>query len=343
MCLNPVGLLILAAAIVIWPWLLLKRVPEAWEIWQTETVGRALGVFGRDPFWFYVPQVFMQALPWSVLLWKAGRESFQRAWKTGDARERFLWVWFLTQFVILSISAFKHHHYLMAAMPALSLILGRTLASLWSDLRNGLVEITRRHVLTLASAALMTGVGAAVGISLKWPHLMAVAVVLGMSVLFAGLFCSFWLARRKWTAAAITAGLGFALCYGLITAAIFPNRDRRLPTVEFARNVRQVVPAGQPLCVYGLKEDPIVYYLEDPAFRVESPEDLLRRISEDGPLVILTDQAHVPELRKSPLAAHPLPLPQSSEPLPWVLMKLEPAALAISDKSTQTRLTRMIH
>ncbi len=335
--LNPAGLLILAAAVVIWPWLLLQRVPEAWEIWRTETVGRALGVFGRDPFWFYIPQAFVQALPWSVLLWKAGRDSFQKAWKQGDTRERFLWVWFVTQFVILSISAFKHHHYLMAAMPALSLILGRTLASLWSDLRAGRVEITRRHVLTLASIALMTGVGAAVGISLKWPHLMTAAIVLGVSIGIAGVFCSIWLARQKWTSAAVTAGLGFAVCYGLITAAIFPNRDRRLPTVEFAQNLRQVVPEQQPLCVYGLKEDPIVYYLKQPAFRLESPEELSRRISQAGSLVILTDKAHVPELSKSHFAAQPLPLPQSSEPLPWVLIKLTPAATATSERSTRIR------
>ncbi len=334
---NPAGLLILAAAVVIWPWLLLKRVPEAWEIWQTETVGRALGVFGRDPFWFYVPQVFVQALPWSVLLWKAGRESFQKAWKEGDTRERFLWVWFWTQFVVLSVSAFKHHHYLMAAMPALSLILGRSLAGLWSDLRNGRVEITRRHVFTLAAIALMTGVGAAVGISLKWPHLMTAAIVLGVSILIAGVICSFWLARQNWTAAAVTAGLGFAVCYGLITATIFPNRDRRLPTVEFARNVRQVVPERQPLCVYGLQEDPIVYYLEEPTFRLESPEELSQRISKAGSIVILTDQAHTSELSESQVTAYPLPLPKTSEPVPWVLMKLAPAAVSASKTATETR------
>ena len=62
---------------------------------------------------------------------KPAAKVFKRPGNKATRRERFLWVWFFTQFVILSASAFKHHHYLMAAMPALSVdpgpILGRPL------------------------------------------------------------------------------------------------------------------------------------------------------------------------------------------------------------------------
>jgi len=295
---NPLGLLILVAALVIWPWLLLQRVPEAWEIWQAETVGRALGALGREPIWFYVPQVFLLALPWSVLLGKAGKTSFQKAWQEGDRRERFLWVWFITQFAILSASAFKHHHYLMAAMPAVSLILGREVAAFWTDLRSGKILFKKSHVVALAVGFVVLGVGAAIGVSLRWPHLSDAAVNLGIGIAVSGLITSFCLARRRWSQTLTAAGFGFAICYAIVTAVIFPNRDSRQAAVEFASRLRNVVPAERPVCVYGLKEDPLVYYLEGPVFRVESSEILSKHLERRGALALITDRAHLRELQE---------------------------------------------
>lgn len=299
---NPVGLLILAAGLVVWPWLLLQRVPEAWEIWQTETVGRALGELGREPIWFYIPQVFVQALPWSLLLWKAGRDSFQRAWKAGDKRERFLWVWFVTQFLILTASAFKHHHYLMAAMPAVSLILGRTLVMTWQELKTGQISVSTTRGLLTALAFVVGGIAAGISIHHRWPHLATAAVSLGVCLAIGGSLWSVFLIKRFWKSAAVTAGVGFVVCYAIVTARIFPNRDDRLPTVEFAEGIREVVPASQPVCVFGLKEDPVVYYLPGPAYRLESATELQRQIEEQGSLMILTDETHAQELTSQNLA-----------------------------------------
>jgi 4-amino-4-deoxy-L-arabinose transferase-like glycosyltransferase len=54
---NPAGLSIFAAAVLIWPWLVVERVPAAWEVWRHETLGRALGELGSQPVWYYLPHV----------------------------------------------------------------------------------------------------------------------------------------------------------------------------------------------------------------------------------------------------------------------------------------------
>ncbi len=246
---------------------MLQQVPDAWDIWQTETVGRALGDLGREPVWYYLPEIVVQALPWSVLLWKAGRDSYRRAWKEGDTRERFLWVWFVTQFVILTASAFKHHHYLMAAMPAISLILGRTLAEVWTGIRNGSLVVTGKQIGFLAGVVVAVGVAVAVGISLSWPDLTNNAIGLAACWIATGLLASYLLWQRCWTRYLGTMGLGLMVCYAILMSTVFPNRDSRLPQVAFAQDVRQTVRASQPICVYGLKEEPLVYYLDGPVFR----------------------------------------------------------------------------
>ena len=327
---NPLGLIVLAACVVIWPWLLLQRVPEAWQIWQTETIGRALGDLGREPIWFYIPQVFVLALPWSFLLWPAARTSYRRAWREADSRERFLWVWFGTQFLILTASAFKHHHYLMAVMPALSLILGRELVTIWSNLRQGNLIVKKSLAFIIAGLFLAAGIGAAAGISHRWPHLHFAAVSLGICLASAGLIATLLLAARKWTPAAVTVGIGFVICSSIVTAVVFPNRDRRLPSVQFAANVRSEVPRGQPICLYGLKEDPLVYYLEGRVFRLESREELQAELEQAGSLNLITDEANLQQLANLPYRIERQPEPASAREMSphFVLVKIQPLAVA---------------
>jgi 4-amino-4-deoxy-L-arabinose transferase-like glycosyltransferase len=325
---NPVGLGILAASVVIWPWLLLRRVPEAWDIWQTETIGRALGELGREPVWFYIPQIVVQALPWSFLLWTAGKDSYRRAWKEGDRRERFLWVWFFTQLAILTASAFKHHHYLMAAMPALSLILGRTLHKVWSSLRDGTIPFGRKHIVLLIGGYGTVGGTVAVGVSLRWPHLQSAAVMLGLIIAASGLLIGYLASMRLWTPALIALGIGFVASYAIATATIFPNRDRRLPYVEFAKSVREAVPANKVIVLYGLKEDPLVYYLDGPVCRAESATDLAKWIEREN-AVVVTDQAHLPEIKsaESPIDTLAVLPGRLGDSVPLVLVKRIPHRL----------------
>jgi len=287
---NPLGLLVLAACVVIWPWLLLNRVPEAWAIWQEQTVGRVLGNLGRDPFWFYGPATLMQMLPWSPLLWFAIPESWQRAWKHDDPRERFLWVWFVTQFVLVTAAAYKHHHYIMAALPALALILGRTVATFLHDLRLGVATIGRRGIWTTTVACWVTAAAALVVIIDHWPHLSTVAVVLALFVGVGGPAAILLLAQRRLVLALGMAGAVFIGCHVAITGWLSPGRDRRMPGVRFAREARAQIGDQAEVCVFGLKEHPVVYYLRQPLHRVESIHEMAAQLRSSKTEYVVTNQ-----------------------------------------------------
>lgn len=346
--LNPAGLALLVAAVVIWPYLLLQRVPEAWKIWQAETVGRALGDLGSEPFWFYVPQIAMQTLPWAPLLWWAIPRSYRLAWgretgnvdvtnsaaNTAQQRERFLWTWFGVQFCILTASAFKHHHYLMAALPALSLIIGRTLGEMCTWAFREQQRLSQRAAVVLSSILIAVGVVAPWIVYRKWPHLLNPVIAVGICLAVVGPLAIWQLRLGQLTRGFALAGVAAAAMYMSIIGWIFPGRDHRLPFVRFASDVRAVADASQAsVCVFGLKEDPLVYYLDQPTFRVEEFDTLQTELLHRERLVIVLEKSRLAELYVlgvcKPLVAvaeYPDCPPAKGEPL--LLIELTPHQLA---------------
>jgi 4-amino-4-deoxy-L-arabinose transferase-like glycosyltransferase len=326
---NPVGLVVAAAAVVVWPYLVLRQLPQAWAVWQTETVGRAVGELGREPVWFYLPEVFVQLAPWSLLLPLAAARSWRLAWgQAGVAvpsdevrRERFLWVWFGTQFLVLSASAFKHHHYLMAALPAVALILGRTLAEVAAEFRDGRRVFSRRVAASWILAAVFAGGVAYAVVSRRWPHLGPPTLVMAVCLSVGTTVAAACLSRRQWTASVAAAGFTFVGCYVAVMGWIFPGRDSRLPVGRFADDVRREHPQDA-VCVFGLKEVPVVYYLAEPVFRLEERDRLAERLRDDGRLVVVAEARLVGSLAElgtcrelATVTDHPDCPPSKEEPL----------------------------
>lgn len=65
-----------------WPIYILHRVPNAAEIWRYESIGELTdNVRNAEPWYFYLPQVFLLAMPW-IGLWALGLAApLLRAWR----------------------------------------------------------------------------------------------------------------------------------------------------------------------------------------------------------------------------------------------------------------------
>lgn len=298
---NPLGLLMMAAAVLMWPYLVLQQMPEAWDVWTRETVGRAVGSLNRQPMWFYLPYLLWLPLPWTGLIAFAVPASWRKAWKEGDARERFLWVWAVSHLAIVTVSADKHKHYLNAMLPMLSLLAGQGFAR-WS----GWVRETKyRFGVGSAGVATLFCLAAAGGgvfmVHQNWPYLAA--AVTGVSIVAcAGTIAVVWILRaRKPRAAGIAAIATFLAAYAGVTAWIMPARDHRQQTVEFARHVRRQLTSGREIVAFRLEEkDPLVYYLGSPIARVQKPATIQRRLAEDRRAILVTYEPFVAELSAIP-------------------------------------------
>lgn len=259
------GIAALTAGLLAWPLAVATLRPEAAGIWATETVGRAVGTLGTQPWWYYLPPLIWLTLPWSPFAIPAAArswgEAFGRRRDPGQAgsRERFLWVWLLTQVVLLSLSANKHKHYLLPVLPVVSLWAGRRVAEFAERVEAGRPV----HEWPLATGGAAAAVAAvAVGLlgfreridpSVFGPMAAAAAV---MATLGAAAFLLLPL-RKPRSAAAIGLAL-LVVPYVFAMTTILPAGDARRELAAFAAEVDRVVPPGKTLAAAGIGEHEIV-------------------------------------------------------------------------------------
>ncbi|MEO1995856.1 MAG: glycosyltransferase family 39 protein [Planctomycetaceae bacterium] len=295
---NPLGLAILAAGAIIWPYLLMQRVPEAWAVMQAETVGRAIGDLSHEPVWFYVPHVLWLTLPWTPLAFATIPASWTAAWKQKDSRERFLWIWFIVQIAIVTISVNKHKHYLNAALPVFSILAGRRLALLVQRVRDGQPLVSARPAVIVASL-LAFGVTAGAFVTTRmWPDLATPLWVLH-AVLGLGGGLVVWLAATRRSQAAVALAIAVCITCDIgVMGSIMPGRDPRRPIAEFAQTVRGELDVEEDCFVFQMGMRPIVFYVNDPVVRIESVDDLQSQLRQKQSLSIVAFAAALPELHR---------------------------------------------
>jgi 4-amino-4-deoxy-L-arabinose transferase-like glycosyltransferase len=290
---TPTALIVFAIGVFAWPAMLLARIPDAWQTWQNETIGRALGTLGKQPIWFYIPPLLWMTLPWTVHALTSVPASFRKAWPVdwsakgwlrrvwndgGDPRERFLWVWFSCVLLIITASANKHAHYLIAALPVFSLWSGQTIAWLSQRVAHQKRVLSWPAAGMLAIAAL---VGAAVVAGIgghKWPSLQGSFVVLAIVIVATGLLVPPLLAARRELVAVYSAMACLIAGSILFNGWIFPVIDPQAGVERFARRIRRQVPVPNEVTVYKAKMNPVVFYIDTPLQRIETWSELERHL-----------------------------------------------------------------
>ena len=319
--LNPLGLILIAAAVCIWPWMVLRQLPDAWDLWYSETVGRAIGRLGRHPVWYYVPVMLTSMLPWTPIALAAIPQSWRRAWKERNANERFLWVWFLTHFLIVTAQPNKHVHYVNAALPALTLLVAQSLPGYLRRLQHGSAWVGVRPALLTTLGVVPAMAVAAVVLGKLWPG-VAAPVAITAAVIGVGIPVSAWLAAfGRFRPAGLAAVATFLGAFVVIHGWIMPARDNRLSTARFAQQTRAAAGPRETVVTYRLGQHPSTYYLGSPARRVELRNDLRRLVRENGRVFVLTLEPFSPELQSFPhqrivrrMERHPDVLPPRHAP-----------------------------
>jgi len=91
-------------------------------------------VHGRyQPFWFFVPIVFLGMFPWSAFLIQAVNHSIPSSWRERHEHRDalFLLLWIFMVFLFFSASDSKLIPYILPIFPPLALIIGRYFAAAW--------------------------------------------------------------------------------------------------------------------------------------------------------------------------------------------------------------------
>lgn len=124
---------------IVLPWYILvqKANPEFLHyFFVTQQVTRFLsaGVFNNStPFWFYLPIVLLGFFPWTIFLLQALYTSLRkvRQARSQHQTELYLLLWLCIVFLFFSIPRSKTIGYILPVFPALALLVGNYLSSLW--------------------------------------------------------------------------------------------------------------------------------------------------------------------------------------------------------------------
>jgi 4-amino-4-deoxy-L-arabinose transferase-like glycosyltransferase len=153
-----IGLLAFAAIALPWPISVLRALPEARQIWVSESVAQLSEVSDQHrPWHFYAPQWLLMALPWTpILIWGV----VLRARNRRSLRPWFALLWFVVTVVFFSFVDMKKNAYLLPAAPALVILTGQALATTLAWLRR---ERFAKGAGALTIAMGLIGVGWGVG------------------------------------------------------------------------------------------------------------------------------------------------------------------------------------
>ncbi|GJQ27369.1 MAG: hypothetical protein HBSAPP02_24010 [Phycisphaerae bacterium] len=113
-----------------WMFLVARREPYFWELWNYEYLDRLEGDYPgvkSGGYWYYAPLLLGLAMPWSLSVPEALAAPFLRAYRSHRRPMRYAWCWVLVTVAILSLMSFKKPYYLLPALPGCMLLLGPVL------------------------------------------------------------------------------------------------------------------------------------------------------------------------------------------------------------------------
>jgi len=280
-----------------------------------ENLSRFVGGSGHShPFYFYIPYLFSQALPWGLFLPLLIWDLFKTGFRSGDDR-LFLKLWFLVMFVFFSIAAGKRAVYLLPLYPALSLLLADWFVDT-AGAGRGRLMIYR----AIGLFAALTGVLLVViTLGAIWSHdqgwffspiegllkakdranLVAVRRQLdnfGWSFTWASLLTALlWLslARSLWSGRMLSVAyqlVAVSILHGVIIwSVVMPAIAQEKSYREFMNEVNRRVKPDDKIFIYGdFNSDPVIFYGGRVIAKLKlSPESLAARLGKgDGYLIL---------------------------------------------------------
>jgi 4-amino-4-deoxy-L-arabinose transferase-like glycosyltransferase len=265
----PLGVVIVAAIVV--PWYAVLYQEHGWTyiklFFLTENVERftsGVGVLQRRGSWFYLPVVFSDSFPWSILLPLAAAAAWRDRARAGGGEigrlQTLLWCWILAIVGFFSLSAAKQDLYIFPIVPAVAALGGMAIERGLGDPRwrawlsrtfavgGALLVIAGALVLFLFEAAGRV-------YALNGAYLIgAIGVVGGLAT------CVLGVARHPARAALTLLTTTIAVNW-IFVARVLPDFERYKPVPFFSRTLEARVTPTDVVAEYQVALPSLVYYL----------------------------------------------------------------------------------
>jgi 4-amino-4-deoxy-L-arabinose transferase-like glycosyltransferase len=241
----------------LWGWLIFAVLSVAWyayaygvypSIWDNLRFDFA-GSGRTEPLWYYAVAILWTTAPWTPL-WILGLWLTWRGARTDRAGpSRFLWCWWLAPLVALSLPARKHHHYLVAVLPAFAMLVGVGL----EHVGQWISRAKARPHMVVWGVCFVAAPGAAAITLLAWwdtlPGPLWSSLLLAAAFSACAIAVSAGLARRSGRGVLVPLLVGVTVFAAWGQSILATSGRNRNLDFEFLARVRQVAAPDKPLMV----------------------------------------------------------------------------------------------
>lgn len=171
--LSPAGLGLALLIAMTWPFLVLARYPPTLGLWTMHVTDRFAvrpAHFAGEPWPEYLLAPIVQTLPWTPFALAGAWRSAKGAASDRGGLDRLLWAWFAVPAAMVSLASARNSHYLIHALPPLSIWSAMSLGRLGDRLRER--GWTARRVARSATLLFLAlGLGWGIGFAAIGPRL----------------------------------------------------------------------------------------------------------------------------------------------------------------------------
>jgi 4-amino-4-deoxy-L-arabinose transferase-like glycosyltransferase len=270
--LVPTGALIVIA--IVSPWYVALYLRSGWEpilsFLLGENVARyveGVGVGADRPLWWYLPVVFSDSFPWSLLLipaavaWIAERRTHAAA--TPAFRiQTLLWLWIMVIVAFFSLSAGKQDLYIFPIVPAIVALGGIVIARALDPHPFGAAPGTQ--VVTGVVGALMLILGAgffALFHSTYAVYVLAGSAAVGTIGMVAGIATILLAVRNRLRQALLVVVSALVAVNWLFVLRVLPSFEAYKPAPGLAAVLQQRAGPDDLIVTYNVALPSLVYYL----------------------------------------------------------------------------------
>jgi 4-amino-4-deoxy-L-arabinose transferase-like glycosyltransferase len=269
----PLGVAV--AAIIVVPWYAALYRYAGWEPIKSfifgENVARYVEGIGvnqeRGPF-FYVPIVFSDAFPWSLLLiaaavwWIRERRRDAKSPTPTSRVQTLLWLWILVIVGFFSLSAGKQDLYVFPIVPAVVALGGMMIALATETGKSAATIPVRLSTFVIATVIAVAGAGVlALFQSSNAVYVLAGTAFIGGAAIVGGALAMLLAARRQLVGALASIAVVLIVINWVFVLRLLPSFEVYKPAPDFAEVLKARARPEDGIVTYNVALPSLVYYL----------------------------------------------------------------------------------
>jgi 4-amino-4-deoxy-L-arabinose transferase-like glycosyltransferase len=246
-----------------WPIMVALRAPEGLMFWKREFVDRFAGDYasGHKPPWYYLSVVFLFTAPFSAFVPYTILAPFYSIWERKRPAMWYLWIWFVVQVVIMSISGGKRQHYILSAFPAFSILAGICLYDMIFELK----AFNLKQVKTLFTCHIIAALVGAAGLlywaftkhqSFAWPAVHTVMMLLITLAIVVFLFL-----QNQKVFATVLLFAGYCAILMAVFVYFIDPLDYNNPSRDFSIKAGRLANDGKEIIAYNYVSARTIHYV----------------------------------------------------------------------------------